>query len=967
MILQQKKLAGALRRMAVGAAALLLAGIVTIPALTGYGSLHVLAAEDKDALYSTEGGKWIPVDENTWVIVKEDGNPDNEKDIIATVVKNGDQWEYSFKVADDAAEYYGWEQEVPKGYKVEGQGTRKDPAKSEYVSMGVKKYSHTPNISDEGVQNGDYANNLKTNDVVTVPGAKKLHIELTYGGESSRYDWVSMWEGSHPDYTAVANSDSGIEINRTKKFGGSKETVECDIDGDTVTFAFHSDSSGRGCGYGYYAVVTGLVVGDFAIVNTKESYTPEQEVKTGGLMLTKQLADADPSDTASDSQNFFFDITLSTENETLSQKLAGSHVFGDVPFIDGKGMVDLKDGQSISLSGIPAGVSWTIKEAAAAGYTPSMTVNGTASGTAGEVSGIIKDEQMVDVICTNTKTTTPPPTPEETGSFKVKKKVENGVEGDKFTFSTALQNLKANTDYTVVVAGTEQTVRSNAAGIAYLPFTLQNGQIAEFKELPIGATYQVQEDASDYTASYEIAAENHSVLHTVMSRRSNAAVNQSLSTQKETLEKGEQALITFTNRKAAPKPDVVNLTVKKVWNDQNNAGGIRPDSISVALCQSDTEGETGDIVATAQLDKAGQWTHTFTDLDRYQDDGRTPYYYTVAEDPVAGYDSKVEKSADGNTITITNTADELPLGDLKISKTVEGDGAPTDESFRFTVHLTREVAAGEDQDDDSGSVTTMTVPVKGTFSLDSSEGKGTKTGTVYFDENGDAQIKLKAGESAYITGLPAGASYTVTEESFANWKASLEDGSADWTGNIDESQPSDIKVKNTWAETVSLTVSKTVQGNMGDKTKAFDFTLTLTAPAGMTLPTELIGEKDGESVSLPVTDGQCTFTLAHGETIKISGIPRGSQYSIAETEVDDYKASYIIGKGKATDAINGETLLIDTEVSVVNKRNLSVPTLASMNTIAPLGLMFAAGAVLLLLIWKYRIASYMSLKHKKKK
>ena len=66
------------------------------------------------------------MDDNTWVIVKKGGNSANDKDIIATVVKNDDQWEYSFKVADDTADYYGWELEVPEGYEVDGQGTRKD-------------------------------------------------------------------------------------------------------------------------------------------------------------------------------------------------------------------------------------------------------------------------------------------------------------------------------------------------------------------------------------------------------------------------------------------------------------------------------------------------------------------------------------------------------------------------------------------------------------------------------------------------------------------------------------------------------------------------------------------------------------------------------------------------------------------------------------------------------------------------
>lgn len=185
----------------------------------------------------------------------------------------------------------------------------------------------------------------------------------------------------------------------------------------------------------------------------------------------------------------------------------------------------------------------------------------------------------------------------------MKKATVNGTDGDSFTFSAALQKLKADTDYTVNVAGTPESVHSNASGMAYLSFALKNGETAEFKDLPIGTAYQIQEEASEYTASYEIKAENGSVLHTVMDRRSNAEVNQPLSTQKETLEENEQALILFTNRKAAPRTDVVELTVNKVWEDQDNAGGIRPDSISIVLYQSVNDTETGDIIARAQLVK----------------------------------------------------------------------------------------------------------------------------------------------------------------------------------------------------------------------------------------------------------------------------------------------------------------------------------------------------------------------------
>ena len=93
------------------------------------------------------------------MVVKENGDPARDEDIIATVVKNGDQWEYFFKVKDTDASYYGWEPEMPDGYQTEGKGTRKDPVKSgeEYTLMEEKQYSHTPNISDDGVKTGHYA------------------------------------------------------------------------------------------------------------------------------------------------------------------------------------------------------------------------------------------------------------------------------------------------------------------------------------------------------------------------------------------------------------------------------------------------------------------------------------------------------------------------------------------------------------------------------------------------------------------------------------------------------------------------------------------------------------------------------------------------------------------------------------------------------------------------------------------
>ena len=140
-----------------------------------------------------------------------------------------------------------------------------------------EKYSHTSNVSDTGAQNGNYGKNLNTNEVVSIPGATSLTVDLYYNGENTSYDWLSVWAGNHPDYRASSNTYSegcattemGAPSNYNK-FGGRQTgsyTVNGNsltsmghctltIPGDSVTFGFKSDSSGYGAGYGYYAIVS---------------------------------------------------------------------------------------------------------------------------------------------------------------------------------------------------------------------------------------------------------------------------------------------------------------------------------------------------------------------------------------------------------------------------------------------------------------------------------------------------------------------------------------------------------------------------------------------------------------------------------------------------------------------------------------------------------------------------------------
>lgn len=75
--------------------------------------------------------------------------------------------------------------------------------------------------------------------------------------------------------------------------------------------------------------------------------------------------------------------------------------------------------------------------------------------------------------------------------------------------------------------------------------------------------------------------------------------------------------------------------------------------------------------------------------------------------------------------------------------------------------------------------------------------------------------------------------------------------------------------------TGSLTVSKTVAGNAGDKDKAFHFTVTL---SDQTI--------SGTYGDMEFTDGVAAFTLKHGESKTAAGLPAGVTYEVTETEAD---------------------------------------------------------------------------------
>lgn len=139
---------------------------------------------------------------------------------------------------------------------------------------------------------------------------------------------------------------------------------------------------------------------------------------------------------------------------------------------------------------------------------------------------------------------------------------------------------------------------------------------------------------------------------------SNGNIVPQVSIHKEDSEDKTDA-VSFSNTKKQeePKPELIDITVRKVWDDANDQDKIRPASVTIELLADGTP--TGD---TLTLNKENQWSGSFTGLAKEKDSKEVTY--TVREKEVEGYKAAISGNADtGFTVTNTHSPKQPPAND----------------------------------------------------------------------------------------------------------------------------------------------------------------------------------------------------------------------------------------------------------------------------------------------------------------
>ena len=199
----------------------------------------------------------------------------------------------------------------------------------------------------------------------------------------------------------------------------------------------------------------------------------------------------------------------------------------------------------------------------------------------------------------------------------------------------------------------------------------------------------------------------------------------------------------------------VNLQVEKLWQDNDNALGLRPEEIIVELCVNGSPDPTRTLTLTA----ANDWKGSFDGLAKYDSNGALIRYSVREESQSMPLGYRVYY---GEAVTGTPESNEEPVyqftnvadGAVTLTKKVSGSRGDTSKAFTFTFTLTSGLPSTAPADAYPYTITRQ---------------DGTQeTGVIRSGET----FTLRHNESITISELPGNAAYQFTESDNTGYQVS---------------------------------------------------------------------------------------------------------------------------------------------------------------------------------------------------
>ena len=410
---------------------------------------------------------------------------------------------------------------------------------------------------------------------------------------------VNIYASTNPSsYDKNSAPVRTVTLNSANNWSSGVLTLDV-ADNDGKYLYYFADEEFENEDYKVSISNNGTVSGTITITNTNTKVTSE----TIDIPVTKKWVDSDN--------------VLSARPENLKVTLATKNAAGEVTEIADKTLT-LNDANNWS------GTFTDLDKKDGAGNLINYTVvENDVNGYTGKLE-LTKDENGVVTAAELTNTL-------NVGKIQIAKLFSGDLDDTKLTDAQKRQ-------ITFTIAGPDGY--NGPTSVTYDQFTAGSYVV---KNAPYG-TYTITEtnaafDGYKNTVTYAVGASKNDTDATVE------------------IASDATSLVTITNTYTA----YVNISGTKVWDDNDNQDGLRPNNITVIVKNGDTEVDR----KTVTPDAAGNWAYSFENLPKYDAAGKA-ITYTVSEAKVTGYNTQITGSIEsGFTIKNTHTPETIDIEGTK--------------------------------------------------------------------------------------------------------------------------------------------------------------------------------------------------------------------------------------------------------------------------------------------------------------
>ena len=492
--------------------------------------------------------------------------------------------------------------------------------------------------------------------------------------------------------------------------------------------------------------LTRLFTGETTVIVTNQ--------RIGSLAVTKNVVvDDTSSDRPDPDAAYSVTVTLALDGNPINDAVAckdSARKLQSVRFDNGKAVLSLNAGQTITFPDLPVGTTWKVEETEPLNSNRWRTTVASSDQLHGlTASGTIDRADRDSVVITNRYAHYDKYAAAVTGKFKVTKIYAAGGEHSIYPgrVSFVLKDASGSEIQTIFVDGEARAefdiLRFNTTGT--YTYTVE-----EVNGLVDGMHY----DPTVYTV--DITVTENDAEH-----RLNAAV--SWHDNAYDAEKG----LTFTNTYTEPDPE--DAVVENALNVRKQyAEGSSDPAHVTTLFQIEAVTENAPMPNETQIHILGARSGSFGSLVF---DAEGSYVYRVSEvdpqqsglhiDPTVYTVTFVVTKADGKlTAAVSYAADETEYLYSEAGNVLTFTNAfenKAEELKHASLSLTKEIGEGIDPD----TTFDFLIEVAGASGSYDATQNGTASSVTFTD--GKATVQLKGGETLVIANLPAGALYTIQE------------------------------------------------------------------------------------------------------------------------------------------------------------------------------------------------------------